>query len=205
VLIFFYVYSFANCFSMRKTLLFLVTFLIVALGAFAQVTMAPHVSVGGEYGLTTGNLSNAYGSVIGGSVKLEIPVSSPKFNLTATMGLTEYLVRLDYNGPPNLKPNQFLPVELGAKYYFSKIAYIEGDAGISLNLQDNFTGSPRAFIYSPVIGFSAPTTNHKGTIDLGLRYESRVQSAGNINQVALRLAYRFGPTYPAEKKKKDAK
>ena len=190
---------------MKKAFLSLSIFLIGSLSAFAQVTMSPHVSIGGEYGLTTGNLSSTYGSVIGGSVKLEIPVSSPKFNLTATLGFTEYLVRLDYNGPLNLQHLQFLPVELGARYYFSKIAYVEGDAGVSFNLQDNSAGSSSAFIYSPVIGFSAPTTNHKGTIDLGLRYESRVQSAGNINQVALRLAYRFGPTYPAEKKKKDAK
>ncbi|MDB5087737.1 MAG: hypothetical protein JWR09_1731 [Mucilaginibacter sp.] len=190
---------------MKKALLSFIVFIICSLGAFAQVTMSPHISIGGEYGLTTGSLSNYYGSVVGGSVKVEVPVSSPKFNITGTLGFTSYLVRLDYDGPLNLKPDQFLPLELGARYYFSQIAYVEGDAGVSFNLQDNFTGSSHAFVYSPIIGFSAPTNNHKGTIDVGLRYESRVQSAGNINQVALRLAYRFGPTFPAEKKKKEAK
>ena len=190
---------------MKKTLLLFIVIIICSLGAFAQVTMSPHVSIGGEYGLTTGNLSSYYGSVVGGSVKVEMPVGSPRFNITGTLGFTSYLVRLDYDGPLNLKPDQFLPIELGARYYFSKVAYVEGDAGVSFNLQNNFTGSSSAFIYSPVIGFSAPTSNHKGTIDMGLRYESRVQSNGNVNQVAVRLAYRFGPTYPAEKKKKDAK
>ncbi|MDB4919973.1 hypothetical protein [Mucilaginibacter sp.] len=190
---------------MKKVLPFLVISIICSLGAFAQVTMKPHVSIGGEYGLTTGNLSSYYGSVIGASVKLEIPVVSPKFNLTATVGFTEYLVRLDYNGPLNLSAEKFIPVELGARYYFTRIAYFEGDAGFSQNINSDYTRSSSAFIYSPAIGFSAPTNKHKSTIDVGLRFESRVQSSGNNNQAALRLAYRFGPTFPADKKKKDTK
>ena len=190
---------------MKKVLPPLIIFIICSLGAFAQVTMKPHISVGGEYGLTTGNLSSSYGSVIGASAKLEVPLASPKFNLTATVGFTGYLVRLDYNGPINLTAEKFIPVELGARYYFSNIAYLEGDAGFSQNINSNYTGSSTAFIYSPIIGFSAPTNKHNATVDVGLRFESRVQNSGNNNQVALRLAYRFGPTFPADKKKKDAK
>ncbi|ASU33259.1 hypothetical protein [Mucilaginibacter xinganensis] len=190
---------------MKKIILPLVVFIIWGINGFAQVSMKPHISIGGEYGLTTGNLSNYYGSVAGGSVKVELPVSSPLFNLTATVGFTGYLVRLDYDGPLSLNTQKFIPIELGARYYFSRISYFEADAGISQNINSNYTGSSSAFIYSPVIGFSAPTNKHNGTIDLGLRFESRVQSAGNNNQLALRLAYRFGPTFAADNKKKDAK
>ena len=49
-----------------------------------------------------------------------------------------------------------------------------------------------AFIYSPVIGFSAPTRKHKGTVDIGLRYEGRGESGATVSQFALRIAYRFG-------------
>ena len=181
---------------MKKTSLALIIGLVCSLGAFAQVTMKPHVSIGAEYGLTTGNLSNYYGSVAGGSLKLEFPVGSPQFNITGTIGYTRYLVRLDYNGPPGLNAEEFLPFEAGAKYFFTKIAYVEGDAGISQNIQSNFTGSKTAFIYSPVIGIAAPTNNHKATIDIGLRFESR----GDNHQAAIRLAYRFGPTFPAAEK-----
>ncbi|MEO6979096.1 MAG: hypothetical protein ABI113_11980 [Mucilaginibacter sp.] len=181
---------------MKKTLLTSIIVLVCSLGVFSQVTMKPHLSIGAEYGLTTGNLSNYYGSVVGGSLKLELPVGSPQFNITGTIGYTRYLVRLDYNGPLGLNAEKFIPVEIGAKYYFTKIAYFEGDAGISQNIQTNFTGSKTAFIYSPVIGISAPTNKHKSTIDIGLRFESR----GNNHQVAVRLAYRFGPAYPAPEK-----
>jgi len=172
-----------------------------SLGGFAQVTMKTHLSLGVEYGLTTGSLSDFYGSVIGTSVKIEVPVGSPDFNLTGTIGYTVYLVRLDYQGPLILNAEKFIPVEIGAKYYFTKIAYFEGDAGISQNVEGNFTGSKSAFIYSPMIGISAPSNNHKSTIDIGLRFESR----GDNHQVAVRVAYRFGPTFPKPEKSKGAK
>jgi hypothetical protein len=186
---------------MKRLLLVAVIILICSISARAQVTMAPHASLGAEYGLTTGSLSNFYGSVIGASIKVEVPVGSPQFNLTGTIGYTSYLVRLDYYGPIPLNAVQFIPVEIGAKYYFTKIAYFEGDAGFSQNVQDNFIGTKTAFIYSPIIGISAPTNKHKSTIDIGLRFESR----GDNHQVAVRMAYRFGPTFPAAEKPKGAK
>jgi len=187
--------------GMKRTLLLLIAVLMCSLGGFAQVTMKTHLSLGVEYGLTTGSLSDFYGSVIGTSVKIEVPVGSPDFNLTGTIGYTAYLVRLDYQGPLILNAEKFIPVEIGAKYYFTKIAYFEGDAGISQNVEGNFTGSKSAFIYSPMIGISAPSNNHKSTIDLGLRFESR----GDNHQVAVRVAYRFGPTFPKPEKAKGSK
>lgn len=172
-----------------------------SLGALAQVTMKTHLSLGVEYGLTTGSLSDFYGSVIGTSVKIEVPIGSPELNLTGTIGYTAHLVRLDYNGLLVLNAEKFIPVEIGAKYYFTKIAYFEGDAGISQNVESNFTGSKCAFIYSPMIGISAPSNNHRSTIDLGLRFENR----GDNHQVAVRVAYRFGPTFPKSEKPKGAK
>jgi len=187
--------------GMKRTLVLLIAVLMCSLGGFAQVTMKTHLSLGVEYGLTTGSLSDFYGSVIGTSVKIEVPVGSPDFNLTGTIGYTAYLVRLDYQGPLILNAEKFIPVEIGAKYYFTKIAYFEGDAGISQNVESNFTGSKSAFIYSPMIGISAPSNNHKSTIDLGLRFESR----GDNHQVAVRVAYRFGPTFPKPEKAKGSK
>src|SRR3569833_2773073 len=184
---------------MKTSLLILIVSITCLLTATAQSSMRPHISAGIEYGLTTGSLADSYGSVIGASVKFELPVASPGLAITATAGISEFLVRLDYDGPVKLDPDNFIPVNLGIKYYFSGIGYIEADGGLSQNIQNNFIGRSSAFIYSPIIGFSAPTNKHTGTIDLGLRYESRIGGAGNINQVALRLAYRFGPTAPAQR------
>ena len=89
------------------------------------------------------------------------------------------------------------PFEAGGKYYFSKIGYVEADFGISNNINTNYTAEKTAFIYSPVIGLSAPTNKpnkHKTTIDLGLRYEGRVESGGKKKLASWLcvLAYRFG-------------
>ena len=100
---------------MKRTLLLLIAVLMCSLGGFAQVTMKTHLSLGVEYGLTTGSLSDFYGSVIGTSVKIEVPVGSPDFNLTGTIGYTAYLVRLDYQGPLILNAEKFIPVEIGPK------------------------------------------------------------------------------------------
>ena len=141
-----------------------------------------------------------YGSAIGVSAKLELPVSASPFSVVITTGLSYFLNRYYYSGP--LRNGTFItPIEAGGKYYFTKIGYFEGDFGVSadnyvLTLLDN--GSPvrtkfenTAFIYSPIIGFTAPTSKHEATVHIGLRYEARVESGGTVSQVAIRIAYRF--------------
>ncbi len=180
---------------MKRTLLSLFVLITGFSVAEAQVSMSPHFSAGIEYGQATGAISSFYGPVVGASAKFELPVANPNFEVTLTAGFSEYLVKLGYDGPLNLKAESFMPLETGVRYYFSRIAYFEADGGVSLNNQSGYTGPSSAFIYSPVIGVSAPTNKHKNTIDVGLRYESR---NGGSNQVALRLAYRFGSTFPKE-------
>ena len=151
------------------------------------------LSFGVEYGLAVGQVSSVYGTVLGGSIKLEIPVAKSDFNITATVGFTDYLVHLDYTGPlTGVQSSQYIPVSIGGKYYFSRLFYVEGDAGISNNINSDYTAKSQAFYYAPIIGISAPTSKHKANIDIGLRYDARVESGGTIGQIALRLAYKFG-------------
>ncbi len=175
-----------------KYFLLFVIILSGTISCFAQTTPKDQLSIGPEYGLAAGQISSNYATVLGASVKFELPVSASQFNVTITGGITNYLVKLDYHGVLPLSSILYFPVELGGKYYFSKIAYVEGDAGVSFNANQYYTGSKTAFIYAPIIGVTAPTNKHKAAIDLGLRYEGRVENGVTVSQLALRLAYRFG-------------
>jgi hypothetical protein len=176
----------------NKILLFIILFIVIALGGLAQTKSTTQLSIGGEFGVPVGQASEVYGKVLGASLKFEVPVSKSPFSIVVTSGISSFLVKFDYTGI--LNNASYIPVEAGGKYYFSKIGYFEADFGVSNNINTNYTAGKTAFIYSPVIGLSAPTNKpnkHKHTIDIGLRYEGRVESGGTIGQLAIRLAYRF--------------
>ena len=53
----------------------------------------------------------------------------------------------------------FIPVELGLKAYLFKKLFIEGNAGVSFNVNTyphDYTNKTTAFMYSPGIGYSFP-------------------------------------------------
>jgi hypothetical protein len=159
----------------------------------AQSKSSTQLSIGAEFGVPVGQASEIYGKVLGASLKLEVPVSKSPFSIVITSGISTFLVKFDYTGI--LDNASYIPVEAGGKYYFSKMGYVEADLGVSNNINSNYTAEKTAFMYSPVIGISAPTNKpnkHKTTIDMGLRYEGRVENGGTVGQIALRVAYRFG-------------
>ena len=187
---------------MNKFLLSILLLTTVASGAFAQTNATPpakpvypptvpstQLSIGGEFGFPTGTASSVYGTVFGASLKLEVPVSQSAFNIVAGVGYSFFLPKFEYTG--TIKTALYVPVEVGGKYYFGKITFVEGDLGLSENVNGNYSASRSAFIYAPAIGFTAPTSKHKAAVDVSLRYEGRVESGGTIGQIALRLAYRF--------------
>jgi hypothetical protein len=185
---------------MNKFLLFIVFLSGIVFSTSAQTKPLPQLSIGGEFGFPVGKMSSVYGSVIGASVKYEAPIAASRFYLTLTGGITDYLVKITYLGSAN--PAFYVPVEAGGRYYFSKLGYIEADFGISNNINGKkhpiylnqvIVDAPKtAFIYSPVIGFSAPVYKKKTKIDIGFRYEARVENGGPVGQIAARAAYRFG-------------
>ena len=200
---------------MNKNLLFVMLLVTIGSGAFAQTnstppvkvvskakpvsqaTTKPALSIAGEFGIPTGAASHVYGSVVGGSLKLELPVAKTPLSVVFTGGISSFLVSNDYRGV--LSNASYLTFEGGGKYYFSRIGYVEADLGISNNINSNYVNvnndsnaARGALIYAPALGFTAPTSKHKAKIDISLRYEARVESGGSIEQVALRVAYKFG-------------
>ena len=151
------------------------------------------LSLGFEYGLPVGQAYDIYGTAVGGLLKVEIPVAKSDFYITATVGVTAFLTHLDYSGTlTNIKNSTYLPAALGGKYYFSRLFYVEGDAGVSYAIDSYYAGKSVAFYYAPIIGISAPTSKHKANIDIGLSYDARVESGNTIGEIAVRLAYKFG-------------
>jgi hypothetical protein len=183
---------------MNKVLLFIFLLSGASLTGIAQTKPLSQLSIGVEMGDPVGSIATVYGTAIGASVKFEAPLSNPRFLFTITAGITDYIVKLDYVAPANagvktyIPPLTYIPIEIGGKYYFSKISYVEGDVGLSTNINKQIINSKQALIFSPIIGFTAPVYKRKSKIDIGLRYEGRVETGGPISQVAIRVAYRFG-------------
>ncbi|WP_428330199.1 hypothetical protein [Mucilaginibacter sp.] len=175
---------------MKKILLALFITAATVFYAAAQSKVTPQLSFAFEAGLPTGQASSVYNAIFGGSVKAEFPVKTSQFSITATAGYSSFLVKTIYSG--YITNGNYVPIELGGKYFFSKIGYVEGDAGTSINVNGNYTGTSTAFIYAPSVGVVAPTKNHKASVDLNIRYEGRVETGGTVSQIALRIAYRFG-------------
>ncbi len=136
---------------MNKLFLF-IAFIFTGLTAgYTQERSATALSIGGEFGFPAGAASSVYGSVLGASVKLELPVAKSNFHVDITSGYSIFLTKFNYGGP--YSSSLYVPVEVGAGYYFSKIGYVEGDLGFSADVTGNYTSSSMAFIYSPLSVF----------------------------------------------------
>ena len=169
--------------------LFLLTFLLCGVSSlvFAQSEAFPSstkIGVALETGLPVGDADDVYSVGLGGSAKVEVPVSQP-FALTVTAGYMSLQVKDELK--PSLGDNrEFIPVKAGAKYYIGKF-FGEGEVGASIPLEgeDN-----TAFAYAPGIGVTLPVSTNSA-IDLGVRYEGWAKDAGNIDQVGIRAVVKF--------------
>ncbi|GAB2698134.1 hypothetical protein GCM10027037_22930 [Mucilaginibacter koreensis] len=157
------------------------------------------ISIGPEVGLPIGRPeSQRYDLGAGGSFKLEVPFSQSGLHATFTAGYFNYFGKkvdyLQYTGSGTYQssyrnPNvAYIPVKLGLKYYAGSVFYAEGEAGISNSVSSYRPG--RYFAYAPGVGVSL-TTAARNAVDIGFRYESWIKGADNINNLVLRLAYKF--------------
>lgn len=175
---------------MKKVTLSLIISTCFFFYSFGQTASTAKLSFGVDAGIPVGQGGNVYSSVLGASVKLELPVPSSSFNVTVTSGFSDFMVKNTYSG--YIGNATYVPVEVGGKVYFGNVAYFEGDLGASINVNSNYSASKAAFMYAPALGFTLPDANAKSAVDIGIRYEGRVETGGTLSQVALRVAYRFG-------------
>lgn len=169
---------------MKKLLLLLLITTSSAFTCFAQTVQS--FGMGGELGLLQGQAKGLYDYTAGFSIKIEMPTGVKPLKFITQLGFTDYAVKLSVKKGVDAA---YLPIKIGAKLYIHRF-YVEGDAGESTNLNSNYTGRRIALIYSPGIGYVIPALDFD-ELDFGLRYDSRVQAGGNLNQVVLRVAYKF--------------
>ncbi|MBE7176729.1 MAG: hypothetical protein INR69_10010 [Mucilaginibacter polytrichastri] len=164
---------------MRKILL-LMLFLTSAAGAFAQNRMrAPYLGIGVEGNLPLGNFGDAFGSGVGAVLQLSFPVD-PHISVTASGGYNQYFPTKALNAI-GYSSIGYLPLKLGGRYYFHPSFFVMGEIGATISTAEAGT----AFIYAPGIGALL-----SDRIEASFRFEGWTYQA-SLNQVALRLAYRF--------------
>lgn len=173
---------------MKKILLTLIIITSAAVTCFAQTGSAPKLSIGADFGIPTGTVSEVYSSVIGASAKLELPTVTPGLKFMFTAGYSDFMIKSAYSSV--FTSASYAQVEAGARYYFIPMIYVEGDFGVSINLNKNYSEQKIGLAYDPAIGINLPI-NTSSAVDIGFRYDGRVESGGTISQVALRVAYKF--------------
>lgn len=181
---------------MRKTIPLIVLLLSFALASRAQTTAADVtppalLSIGADAGAALSPANNTYSSATGISLKLELPFKDQHAYLTISAAYSNYNVK---NTPATdtLQNGHYIPLMIGYKYFVTKLVFLEGDIGDSSNINQNYMGYQNAFIYQPMVGISVPLNKPGTAIDIALYYQSRLSDSGNINQAAIRVAYKFG-------------
>ncbi|MBE7177101.1 MAG: outer membrane beta-barrel protein [Mucilaginibacter polytrichastri] len=150
---------------------------------------AVRLSVGPEFGLPVGNLSDYSDWSFGGSVQVDLPVADALY-VTGNAGFNNFFSKSV--GGIDLPDLQLLPVKAGLKYFPAKNFYVQGEAGASfiLNSGDNKTA---AFVYAPQVGVLFPFSD-KTYLDAGIRFEgnTKLSEGGSAaNFLGLRVAYAF--------------
>jgi hypothetical protein len=189
-----------------KKLLFLIAIVCVtSLSASAQFYPSAKFNIGIDGGVPLGTVSNYYSGTAGISFQYQFPLGLSPVNVVLSTGYMGYFTDSGYGGYYDGGYGggayysgdvaSFIPVEAGLKFYFNRHIFIEGDAGVSFNINSNtsyYTGSETAFIYAPSVGYAMPVGFSKTSVELSLRYESRLETDWGYNQLALRAAFCFG-------------
>jgi hypothetical protein len=197
---------------MKKLLILTAIFSLATFVAFAQnYNTSPQISFGLSPGIAVGSVSNVYPEAGNISAKFTYPFKGTPVSLTLKTGYTFYASNSGYDigvgyggfgysyGSDSYgygSVASFVPVTAGLKVYVANRFFIEGEAGVSFNVNTypgDYTGKTTAFIYSPGAGYSFPLGySRKQSLDLGLAYENRVEPGGGYEQIAIHAFFNFG-------------
>lgn len=139
----------------------------------------PRVNLDLGVSFPSGDYGGLFDVGFGGSGGLDIPVTRALY-ATGNAGVTSFYRK-------DSETRTFIPMKVGAKYYFSRMIYGQAEIGTSVGVQQ---GAGTAFIFAPGVGISYPISD-KSSINLGLRYESWSRDGGNLEQVAFKAGYQF--------------
>ena len=167
---------------MKKVLLLLAVISGLSINSHAQSRRAAKGiwSIGAEVGLPVGDASDFYSTVLGASLKYDIPVAqSTFFNVSA--GYNAFMLKDRFKNRFT-KSYGAIPLKAGLKYYADQRFFIEGQLGAAFGTND---GAGTSFVYAPGVGYT-----FAGGIEAGLRYEAWSNN-GTLGQLGLRVAVNF--------------
>lgn len=196
---------------MKKNILPVLAFLLISAIARAQSGDKITLSLGPELGIPFNTNSYNYGHIrdfykdgIGGSLKIELPVTK-LLHFTASAGYISYpnvyylALTATEEAPAgyvypadqlsNNKPYNFIPVKAGLQYYYSRYLYADAEAGAAIKSN---SAAKTSFIYSGGLGGVIPFNAVSG-LDIGFRYERGYQALvypSPMSQFGIRLAYK---------------
>lgn len=176
---------------MKKILLLVGALALFSINSFAQTGKDIKLNIAIDGDIPVGSASDAYSFGIGATAKVEVPIASGAY-FTANAGFTNMMYskrvkNLLRDFGENSSGRNFIPLEAGVKYYFTKQFYGEGQIGAAIGAK---SGVGTAFAYTPGIGFVLPVSDGNA-VDLGFRYESWNKD-GSLAFLGLRVAYKFG-------------
>lgn len=174
------------------------------------------LSIGAELALPMGTFGDQSGMGFGVSARYEMPMGD---NL-ALMGTVGYLTfgkkSLDVLGYKYEYTNSFIPIQVGAKYYFTEQQnglYGSFQLGITMfSSKFSYTVPAQAAVviggvtYSPAVAehtvsstgnsselsFAPGLGYHLDNIDLGLSYQIVSATGGSLSYLGVRIAYVLG-------------
>lgn len=199
---------------MKKPLLLVIVFLSSVLGASAQYyyrhqhndQSALKLGVGLSSGFSVGPVSGYFPEAGALSVKLEVPLKKSPVSVLFSTGYTFFVSNSGYSvgvDPYGFGYDtyyygdvaSFIPLETGLKIRVARRVFLEGDAGVSFNVNSyssDYTYKPTAFVFSPAIGYSAPLGfSDRQHIDLSLFYENRPETGGGYSYIGVRGVWNF--------------
>ena len=139
----------------------------------------PRVNLDLEVSFPGGDYGDLFDVGFGGAGGLDIPVTRALY-ATGSAGVTSFYRK-------DSETRTYIPMKVGAKYYFSRMIYGQAEIGTSVGVQQ---GAGTAFIFAPGAGISYPVTE-RSSVNMGVRYESWSRDGGNIEQLALKVGYQF--------------
>jgi hypothetical protein len=164
-----------------KTRLFLIIVLVVvALSVNAQNKdeKSFKIGAGAMIGLPMGDVADFTTMAYGVDLLGEYSVA-PSFALTASLGYLDFAAKSGLSG---LKMG-FVPVLVGAKYFFSENIYGSGQIGLSFSTQ---SGGGNAFTFAPGVGYKVSEN-----FDLMLKYQSASNDGSAISFLGVRAGLTF--------------
>ena len=146
----------------------------------------PKFGIGLDFAYPMGSFKDQTNYGVGGSLLYQHPVAK-NLSITGNVGY------LRLNGKKtilNLNYKEgFIPVKAGARYFLAENIYGGAELGVSISTASG-NGSGTSFIYVPAVGIEFPVAD-KGSVDLGVRYESWARSSGTRSFIGIRAGYNF--------------